>query len=401
MARLIDCPEFEKWVGKERLVRNPNCSLSEIREKAYVIYVLKDKKGYAKSYRNYCDISESPHITIETILAEPDYNWNWQELSKHLNITMDIIEKHQELPWDPEQIIFNPNLTAKYTDKLLKHFQNSENYCKIYCKYKCNQPENCSSYTRLLLNILNNKNLSIFYLMKFSLKYNIDGKIAYHVIYKNKSMTLSLFKACVKSVNPLSGQEPIWAPGIDKGLSRNILRVNRKNDIERKNIYFQYFSSNPNLTFEYVMENKNENWDWRILAKNPSITIRNILDHPELQLASYNITFNENVLPEDLISQGKIYHNDWLYISSSPKVSLEYILENRTLPWNWAEVSSNPNLTLDIVRQNPDIKWDFINISNNLMTYHPYVYKTKINLHISQTNMIIQNLRQVIISYGA
>ena len=27
-------------------------------------------------------------------------------------------------------------------------------------------------------------------------------------------------------INPLSGQEPIWAPGIDKGLSRNILRVN-------------------------------------------------------------------------------------------------------------------------------------------------------------------------------
>ena len=34
-----------------------------------------------------------------------------------------------------------------------------------------------------------------------------------------------LFIRSVIWVNPLSGQEPYRAPGIDKGLSRNILRV--------------------------------------------------------------------------------------------------------------------------------------------------------------------------------
>ena len=35
-----------------------------------------------------------------------------------------------------------------------------------------------------------------------------------------------VLKYALKHANPLSGQEPVQAPGIDKGLSCNILRVN-------------------------------------------------------------------------------------------------------------------------------------------------------------------------------
>ena len=51
----------------------------------------------------------------------PNKDWNWWNLSRNSNITMEIIEKFPDKPWKWELVSSNPNLTMdiieKYPDK--------------------------------------------------------------------------------------------------------------------------------------------------------------------------------------------------------------------------------------------------------------------------------------------
>ena len=45
-------------------------------------------------------ISRNPNITMEIIEKYPDKPWNWSAISCNPNITIEIIEKYPNKPWD-------------------------------------------------------------------------------------------------------------------------------------------------------------------------------------------------------------------------------------------------------------------------------------------------------------
>ena len=44
-------------------------------------------------------ISRNPNLTMEIIEKYPDKPWNWTCISRHPNITMEMIEKYPNKPW--------------------------------------------------------------------------------------------------------------------------------------------------------------------------------------------------------------------------------------------------------------------------------------------------------------
>ena len=62
-------------------------------------------------------VSMNPNITMEIIEKYPEKPWNWDWISCNPNITMEIIEKHPEKPWNLShvQISCNPNITMEFT----------------------------------------------------------------------------------------------------------------------------------------------------------------------------------------------------------------------------------------------------------------------------------------------
>ena len=42
--------------------------------------------------------------------ANMDRPWDWSELSRNPNITMDIVEANMDKPWDWDRLSFNPNI---------------------------------------------------------------------------------------------------------------------------------------------------------------------------------------------------------------------------------------------------------------------------------------------------
>src|SRR5690606_1029208 len=64
--------------------------------------------GSYRSNNNYLiweDVISGPHDVDD---------WDWEELSCHHNVTMDIITSHPHLPWDWDYVWLNPNMTWDY-----------------------------------------------------------------------------------------------------------------------------------------------------------------------------------------------------------------------------------------------------------------------------------------------
>jgi hypothetical protein len=77
----------------------------------------------------------SRHAKIKDVLRWPHYPWNWRALTANSNITMEIIETHNTLPWDEISIAENPNITQPYIKKLFDSNKNCEIKLKSIYEY--------------------------------------------------------------------------------------------------------------------------------------------------------------------------------------------------------------------------------------------------------------------------
>jgi hypothetical protein len=73
-----------------------------------------DEHLIGKMNNNYYYVSSNPHLTFEYVTEHIDQNWNWCAISKHPNITLDMILSTQNNPkykWNMYCIVQNPNIT--------------------------------------------------------------------------------------------------------------------------------------------------------------------------------------------------------------------------------------------------------------------------------------------------
>jgi len=86
---------------------------------------------------DWTEVSRNPNITIEIVKSNLDKKWDWSALSGNPAISLDDIENNLGLPWEWNHIAANPNLTM---DFLMKHNINPEFIC-------CNQFNHHEYYT--------------------------------------------------------------------------------------------------------------------------------------------------------------------------------------------------------------------------------------------------------------
>src|SRR5690606_9799554 len=60
--------------------------------------------------------SFNKHLTWDDVIngRYKIYDWDWNELSRHPNITMDIISSHPHHPWRWKYVWDNPNMTWEF-----------------------------------------------------------------------------------------------------------------------------------------------------------------------------------------------------------------------------------------------------------------------------------------------
>lgn len=290
---------------------------------------------------------------LTTLLTKfPDKDWNWSQLSKNPNISINWIVDHPNLStrpcaWDWIGVCSNPNLSMttllKFVmpqlDIVVK--QRQEKYGK----------DNLVEYWWSDLSA--NLGIDVVDILEhYATLDSLDDdestqpeesqksrksqfKWNWKVISRRADVTLEMMKLRTTAAATMS----LAASAVLKA-----------------NLDYFAASSNPNLTVEVVLAARPELWDWRAILTNPSIPLtEEILSHPfhhcqpifATLLSMHPLLPFQYVLDHYTSVSGTNANwkgnSTWARLSTNPGIAMDAILTHPELPWDWSKVSSNPN----------------------------------------------------------
>jgi hypothetical protein len=123
-------------------------------------------------------------------------------------------------------------------------------------------------------------------------------------------------------------------------------------------------SSNPNLTIDYLRSSIEKPWRWLNLTYNMDLDViqRNgdlpwdaIWLHHKMQMVPFEEILNKT--PEHTLDYGSLSFN--------ASVPIQYVLDNRTMPWDWRGVSMWLVKDLETVLHNVDLPWSWYGLASN------------------------------------
>jgi hypothetical protein len=377
-------PEYEwNWYN---IVSNPNMSFLLIKKYFKKIYpffnklletnaniditFIKTFEKYIITKQNWNNLSNNPHITLETVKHFHDKPWNYTNLLDNINpITYDmlsffekkinnnfILYRHllynysRKLPFNIiEKYIHNIDFRLNLTNINIP-FELLKTYSNQYWNW-----HNISIYTNFTIEMLE-------YFSDKPLDWNAiscHSTIPLDIIEKNlnKPWNFYALSMCnpltLNFIEKLNPNEHLRWSGISE-LSYITLeffekyydRLNDENGLDIEDL-----SCNVNLSIEVVEKYSHLDWWWPSLSCNPIITLEFIEKRMDLKW-------------------------DWFEIAKNPNITLEFIEKYIDKNWDWGKISKNPNITLEFIEKYID-KIDFNKLSENEFIYHNKLVKKK------------------------
>lgn len=279
---------------------------------------LIDNKYICNESKKFISLNENLEWNL---IQKIDYNiLNWMVLSKHKNITLDILLNNINYPWNWYFISFNPNLTLEFI------------------KENINLPWDFNTLSRNKVITWNfvksNENLDWNW---FELSSHPNIKI--ENIKENTQYNWSWDRV---SQNP--NLKPIHIINYKKCqwnwyyISLYIKYLTSKHlhlcdSFIKKNIKWNILSKNTNIIPEIISDNINEDWDWRELSK-----------HIDKQFISKNIKYPWN----------------WESVSINKSVDKYFYKKYINKPWNLGKLSNHIDLIEEYIKYN----WDYLYLHN-------------------------------------
>ncbi len=254
---------------------------------------------------NYLELSRNPNITIDYITENLDKDWYPDCLTCNRRFTLTDILNNPKIPWQKNIITYNRNIPASYEEWefILQH------------------PEYKWTYKRLCRNNGLSWDIIVNNLDKFG-----------NYISKNPNITLDIVRN-----NP------------------------------QLNWNFYKMSYNSSITLELVEEFINEDWDFWVLVEQ-----KNIINHPRSMEFFYNNLDKIGMRDFSQIATQEIiekYPNlNWQHdmLSRNKNITFEFTKKHPEINWNYERFSENPNMNINILLNNLEINWDYSSLSSNL-----------------------------------
>jgi len=336
-------PELQHW--GEDIVKNPNVSLDFIKNEPNLMEFYKDyldnpnitideyAQGlyrennkyicfkqiiqqsdllkYYIAFSHYKETAAFECVTMEFVLANPQFNWDYDILIKNHNITWEMICANPQLPWKRELFARNPNL----------------------------------SYDILVNNI---PIFAVILLEKF-IRDNMDLPWVWLQIL----IEMQIYSGNVDRSTPLSC---IYN---DDEISLEYIENNPQIPWNYKEVpYFR------NITIDFAIKHK-KILDWYIVSSNDGINLSDIENHMNLPWEWSVICRRFDINMDFAIRNFKKIKDCYSSISSNIAITLDDVIKYQGFPWDYYELSKNPNITAKYVLDNPDKRWNYDNLARN------------------------------------
>jgi len=121
---------------------------------------------------------------------------------------------------------------------------------------------------------------------------------------------------------------------------------------------WSYYTLSYRTPIKTILENPNPHWDYYWVSEKA--TIEEIEAHPERKWSMLELSGNENINMQYVLSRPKLrwYISE---LSANPSIKMEDIIANPQFDWQFHEVSRNPNFTHDTPKKYPWLPWSFEN----------------------------------------
>ena len=307
-----------------------------------------------KKYKNkwdYNDLSKILNINEEFILKYPYQNWDikyliknnkitdFKVLSKFKYIDEEIINNYPGKPWDWEWLIENTSINVKryIPFNLIEKYKNKWGYWNL------------------------SKNLNLT--EEFILKYPYQNWDIEYLIDNNKITdfkVLSKFKYIDKNIiNNYPGKPWDWEWLIEN-TDINVKRYIPFNLIEKYKNKWGYWdlSKNLNLTEEFILKYPYQSWD-----------IEYLIDCTN-KIINFNTLSKFKNINQNIIDKYPDKPWDWKWLIENTDINVEYyislnLIEKYKYNWNYWKLSYNSNLIEEFILKYPNKNWDIDYLINN------------------------------------
>jgi hypothetical protein len=263
---------------------------------------------------NFSGISQNKGLTAEFIDKHPDWNWDWDILSRHLSVpSLEFIEKYRDKKWNWSSLLCQQCISLDIIEKCIQYYETKISDHEINNNPVIYKLISCGIYW---LPLSRNPNLTIDYIKRY-----LDKQWHWHFLAKNSNLTIEFIK----------------------------------NHQVFSEYGHQSLSYSSHLTFEYIQNHPDDNWNWIAISKNPNIaTIERIEKYPEYHWKITGLFYNSNFTIDYIIKQFKDYiQNDhYFYLSFNPNLTEKYILQNKTKKWHWIYLCRKSIISIEFLLEN-------------------------------------------------
>lgn len=279
-----------------------------------------DFAKYPIALLHYKQAAELDCVTMEFVLANPQFYWDYDILIANPNITWDIICANPQIPWNKNLFVYNPNFSYDILVNNMDIFRPVlfDGYIPIrYIRENINLPWNW-------YNITANNDIDIEFILENA----------------HRPLNWSYVSTC----GNLTIKDIIDNPQLPWDYST---------------ISFSY-----DITIDIAIKYKDK-LNWIYISENKGITPSDIEKHIDLPWDWPNVCARKDIDMDFVIRNYKKVKNCFRSISSNPAITLDDVIKYPQYKWNYPSLSFNPNLTAKYVLDNPDKKWDYENIADN------------------------------------
>lgn len=267
---------------------------------------------------NWKRVSKNPNITVEIVRNNFDKNWNWKNLSKHLDISKEF---DKSWPWDYENLSKNQTLRWEIVENNINEKWDwnwlSCNKCVTLDIIEKNPDKNW-----YWLDVTSNPNVTWEFIEK-----NLDKNWNY-IIISSHILTQEIYKK-----HPL--------------LFEN---------------YFVHICYNPHFDFDFFLNHLDKYLCWYGLSMKADF--QTVKKYPDFE-------WNWNILSEKIdwkfIEENPNFKWNWDYVSQNKSVTFEIVENNNDKSWNYSELYQNPSFIKDLVDYS-DVCWFTFSANSNWET---------------------------------
>ena len=129
------------------------------------------------------------------------------------------------------------------------------------------------------------------------------------------------------------------------------------------------------ITFNFIKRHKDKPLNWKELTCSKNISLKDIVNNPELPWVEDYIIFNPEVTVNDIINSKIKWSASQIPFKKG--IPFSFILNRLEIPWNWTLISAYGNIDINDVKNNLHFPWNWSKLS----------YHSKMDLKTIYNNM--------------